>query len=219
MTGRQVADAQQQLEDISRAAGRVAVRVAAQAAAAMAVGPIGRTLVTAVLEEVLARRAEDRVEQDITDDSPQRRAGEAEILKFLADDDVPRRAKRMVNQLRLLLLVAAKREMLGGVPPLKAAHLGKWVVLWERWPELGRAIRATPSIMTLLEDTAERDPHSLGDVLGATIPRVVLSADLAKFLSDQTKLGGLVERLVYYQRAQEVAPDDARAEVDHAVAQ
>jgi hypothetical protein len=201
-----VADARQRLEESRRTPGRGALHTAAQMASALVGGGPITTILVETAAEVLARLAEDQAERDITDDSPQRSAGEAEILKFLTNDDVPRRAKRMVNHLRLLLLVASKRRMFGGTPPLQAVHLGKWVVLWERWPELGRAIQANPSVMALLEDTAETDPHALGDVLRTTVPTLALSSDLARFLSDQeAKLGRVVERLLFYEPARQAA--------------
>jgi hypothetical protein len=146
----------------------------------------------------------DRKERFITDESPERKQGEAAILKFLAHDDVPRRVKRTVNHLRLLLLVADKRGMFGGSPPLEGAHLGKWVVLLERWPELGLALRADPRLMALIEEAADTDPRTLHDVLHTIAPELASSADLAAFLKDETRLGGLVERLVYYLPGQEV---------------
>jgi hypothetical protein len=154
--------------------------------------------VLTIAAQLAAQLFKDRMERFITDESPERKQGEAAILKFLAHDDVPRRAKRMVNHLRLLLLVAAKRDMFGGSPPLEAFHLGKWVVLLERWPELGRALRADPSVMALIEEAASTDPGALQDVLHRIVPDVASSAGLAAFLQDETKLAGLVERLVYY---------------------
>lgn len=172
------------------------------AALGAAAGPIVMPvagLAVNVLAEFLAQTRRDEEERFITDESPERKQGEAAILKFLADDDVPRRAKRMVNHLRLLLLVADKREMFGGSPPLQASHLGKWVVLLERWPELGRALRADPSVMALIEEAATTDPRTLQDVLHGIVPEVASSADLAAFLKDETKLAGLVERLICYR--------------------
>jgi hypothetical protein len=182
-------------------------------------GPAFTTLATTLLvplskyifEVISARLRKDRDERFMTDESPERMQGEAAILRFLAHDDVPRRAKRMVNHLRLLLLVAAKREMFGGSPPLEAGHLGKWVVLLERWPELGRMLRADPSVMALIEEAASTDSRALQDVLDRIVPEVASSADLAAFLKDETKLAGLVERLIYYLPAQQRSEVDSSA--------
>jgi hypothetical protein len=160
--------------------------------------PLVQAVTASIFEVMSARLRKDREERFMTDESPERRQGEAAILRFLAHDDVPRRAKRMVNHLRLLLLVADKRDMFGGSPPLEAVHLGKWVVLLERWPELGRALRADPSVMTLIEEAASTDSRVLEDVLDRIVPAVASSADLVAFLKDETKLAGLVERLIYY---------------------
>jgi hypothetical protein len=166
---------------------------------------------TYIVEVASARLRKDRDERFMTDESPERMQGEAAILRFLAHDDVPRRAKRMINHLRLLLLVAAKREMFGGSPPLEAVHLGKWVVLLERWPELGRVLRADPSVMALIEEAASTDSRALQDVLDRIVPEVASSADLAAFLKDETKLAGLVERLIYYLPAQQRSEVDSSA--------
>jgi KAP family P-loop domain len=161
--------------------------------------------VAALVGDFGAQSRKDQKERFITDESPERKQGEEAILKFLAHDDVPRRAKRMINHLRLLLLVAHKRDMIGGSPPLEAVHLGKWVVLLERWPELGRALRADPGVMALIEEAASKDPRALEDVLHTIVPEVASTADLAVFLQDETKLAGLVERLVYYRPARQTS--------------
>jgi hypothetical protein len=184
----------------SGVAGALAVIAAGAlgAAAGPFVAPVA-TLAVDTLVQFLAQTRGDRKERFITDESPERKQGEAAILKFLADDDVPRRAKRMVNHLRLLLLVADKRKMFGGSQPLEASHLGKWIVLLERWPELGRALRADPSVMALIEEAADTEPGALQEVLHRIVPEVASSPDLAAFLKDETKLAGLVERLIYYR--------------------
>jgi hypothetical protein len=115
---------------------------------------------------------------------------------------VPRRVKRTVNHLRLLLLVADKRHMFGGSPPLEAVHLAKWVVLLERWPELGRALRADPHVIAPIEDAADKNPQAMQDLLHRIAPEVTASADLAAFLRDETRLADLVERLIYYLPSQ-----------------
>jgi KAP family P-loop domain len=171
------------------------------AAMGLLVGPVSSALaepILALVTAVAVRLRQDKEERRITDESEERKQGEAAILKFLAPDDVPRRAKRMVNHLRLLLLVADKRKMFGGVPPLNGAHLGKWIVLLERWPELGRALRADPGVMAVIEEVARTDQRALQDVLQRIAPDVIASADLAGFLQDETKLAGLIRRLIYY---------------------
>ena len=164
-------------------------------------GSIARGAVL-IAEQLLS----DKTERFITDESPEREQGEAAILKFLAHDDVPRQVKRTVNHLRLLLLVANKRGMFGGSPQLEAVHLGKWIVLLERWPELGHALRANPRIMAPIETAARTDPRALQDLLHSIVPEVAPSPDLTAFLKDETRLADLVERLIYYLPAHNQSP-------------
>jgi hypothetical protein len=152
----------------------------------------------AVMESEAARKggaplAEQRFERFLVDDSVLRQQAESEILKYLPK--APRSAKRLVNHVRLLLVVASERRMLGGTPPLEAAHLGKWAVLLERWPELGRAVRAAPDFMTSLE--REQSVVSLADVVHQVAPELTVSADLEAFLNDEPKLADIIERLVH----------------------
>jgi hypothetical protein len=148
--------------------------------------------------------ASHRVERFLTDDSILREQAESTILEYLPG--MPRNAKRLLNHLRLLLVVASERKMLGGTPPLEAAHLGEWVVLLERWPELGWAVRADPSLMQRLEQAATNsaNPQSLADlqaIVRPVAPQVAVTADLAAFLADEPTFAPLVERLIYCSQA------------------
>ena len=98
--------------------------------------------------------ASQLLQRELVDDSELRQQAEREILEFLPP--YPRSAKRMLNHLRVLLVVASLREMLGGTPPLTAAHLGKWVVLTERWPDLARALKKSPDKLAGLESAVSR---------------------------------------------------------------
>jgi hypothetical protein len=146
------------------------------------------------------RLASQRLERFLTDDSILREQAESKILEFLPS--MPRNAKRLLNHLRLLLVVASERRMLGGMPPLEAAHLGKWIVLLERWPELGWAVRADPTLMDRLEQAATIDEKSravptLNDIVPTVAPQVAVTSDLAAFLADEPTFAPLVERLIY----------------------
>lgn len=132
----------------------------------------------------------------VTDDSVLRQEAESEILNYLPA--APRSAKRMINHLRLLLVIASERGMLGGTPPLEAVHLGKWAVLLERWPELGWATHIDTSVIIRLEAAArEGNPRRLQEVVQEVAPQVVASPDLAAFLKDDPSLGPFIERLIY----------------------
>jgi hypothetical protein len=163
----------------------------------------------AVMESEAAKQggtglASHRLERFLTDDSILREQAESKILEYLPS--MPRNAKRLLNHLRLLLVVASERRMLGGTPSLEAAHLGKWIVLLERWPELGWAVRADPALMQRLEQAAANgaNPQSLADlqaIVRTSAPQVAVTADLAAFLVDEPTFAPLVERLIYCSQA------------------
>src|SRR6266540_340400 len=145
----------------------------------------------AVMESEAARQAGtalagQRLERFVTDESVLREQAESKILEFLPS--MPRNAKRLINHLRLLLVVASERKMLGGTPPLEPAHLGKWIVLLERWPELGSAVRADPAAMARLEQAAYGPAEALPDIVTMTAPQVVASSDLTTFLKNEPRM-------------------------------
>jgi uncharacterized membrane protein YuzA (DUF378 family) len=159
-----------------------------------------QSLKAAVLESEAAREggvglASHRFERFITDDSILREQAESEILKFLPR--VPRSAKRLANHLRLLLVVASERKMLGGVPPLESAHLGKWIVLLERWPEVGWAVRANPALLADMEKRASDDPSGLADTIRAFAPRMTDFTTVTEFFRAEPALTPVVLRLIY----------------------
>jgi hypothetical protein len=72
-----------------------------------------------------------RVQRLLADESASRKQAEAEIIQYLPG--IPRSAKRLFNHLRILLVIAERKRMFGGMfggqPELDAKHLGKWAVL------------------------------------------------------------------------------------------
>jgi KAP family P-loop domain len=146
--------------------------------------------------------ARQLLQTQLVDDSELRDQAEREILSFLPP--YPRSAKRMLNHLRVLLVIASLREMLGGTPALTAAHLGKWVVLTERWPELARALKANPQKLGPVEEAVARyDVDSavaleeLDSALSAGVLPRLGSRDLLRFLVEKPHLGAVLERLVH----------------------
>jgi hypothetical protein len=141
--------------------------------------------------------ASQRLERFLTDESMLRENAESKILEFLPT--MPLNAKRLINHLRLLLVVASERRMLGGIPPMEAAHLGKWVVLLERWPEIGWAVHADPAALVHLEEAVEISDRgaALEGIVRTVAPQVVVSPDLTAFLKDEPRLAPVVERLIY----------------------
>jgi KAP-like P-loop domain-containing protein len=140
---------------------------------------------------------EQRLIKHTADDSHLREQAEGAIEELLPP--LPRSAKRMFNHLRVLLIVAVGREMLGGSPELTGAHLGRWVVLGQRWPEVGRAVRREPSLVAKLEEAARSS--DLDQLLAARGLPVGDHEALDEFLKRQPPLGALAERLVYMRPA------------------
>jgi KAP family P-loop domain len=139
--------------------------------------------------------AGQRFAQFIADDWILRQQAESEAVKFLPR--VPRSAKRLVNHLRLLLVVASERKMLGGKPPLEATHLGKWAVLLERWPELGFAIRADPARLADIEKTAHDNPQALTELIQSFSPTATDLPDTIEFFKSEPALAAVIQRLIY----------------------
>ena len=139
--------------------------------------------------------ADQRLERFITDDSVLRQQAESEILRFLPQ--VPRSAKRLANHLRLLLAVAYWRNMLGGAPQLRAAHLGKWMVLLERWPELGFAVRANPSLLANIEKMVRDNPKGLADIDQLSSLGDAELSDATAFFQSRPTLASVAMRLIY----------------------
>ena len=158
------------------------------------------SLKAAVLDSEAARQggrglAGQRFERFVADDSILRQQAESEILKFLPS--VPRSAKRLANHLRLLLVVASERKMLGGEPPLEATHLGKWAVLLERWPELGFAIRTNPALLANMEKMARTDPQALIEQIRTFSSTAADLADYTEFFKSEPTLAAVLLRLIY----------------------
>jgi hypothetical protein len=118
----------------------------------------------------------------------------------------PRAAKRMLNHARLLTAIAREREMFGGSPELTPEHLGKWIVLGERWPEVAERVAAT-SLRFGTEEALRLE--SLRALQGGDGNR-----DLERLLDDQPELHGLVRRLVYFEPAQQITEPPGSVETD-----
>ena len=100
----------------------------------------------------------------------------------------PRGAKRMLNHARLLTKIAREREMFGGDPELTPDHLGKWIVLGERWPRLAEEIAARHATI--------RSEADLLDML--RLEHAPSDQQLTKLLGEPPELHGVVGRLIYF---------------------
>jgi hypothetical protein len=128
------------------------------------------------------------------DDDETRSSAEKAILALLPP--VPRTAKRLLNRLYFLLVVAYNRNLLtlGRVSP---EQLGKWAVLLDRWPEAGRAIIKNPQLVQSLEDAAEDQDVFASLCSAPTPPLASHPGPLRDFFQTDPELGAVACNLVY----------------------
>jgi hypothetical protein len=150
---------------------------------------------------VVTQRRKDLISQRVlrlmADASAHRNEVESAIYQYLPT--VPRSAKRALNQLRILLVIAEKRKMLGGSPKLEPKHIAKWAIFLERWPELGSILSSNPMEMSSLEAAASLE--ELAEVLNRHLPNFPVSEELFDFLRKGELLAPFTDRLVYFQAA------------------
>jgi KAP family P-loop domain len=137
---------------------------------------------------------DQRIQSFLVEESNLRQRAELTVRQYVPS--LPRGAKRAINQLRVALAVAERRGMFASTSPLQPEHLGKWVILGERWPEL--AIQLT------------LDPHSLGKLesLGTTDMKSKISAmapnagnidELCNLLQSEPRLQSVLDHLVRFE--------------------
>jgi hypothetical protein len=123
---------------------------------------------------------------------------------------VPRHVKRIMNRLRLVLLIASRRRLFSALP-LDGHCIGKWIALQERWPELATAVARAPALMKELEDICrDRTPpggKSLENGLKSRLPKdIAIDDQLLPFLRNSPQLGHLIEPLTLFRSAGGNAP-------------
>lgn len=130
----------------------------------------------------------------ITDQSEVFEQAQSEAIRHLPP--LPRNAKRLLNSLRLHLYVAHERGLLDGV--LTPAHVGKWVVLRERWPDLAQALIVDPARINAIEDESKRHEN-----LAALASALENDAELATFCSASPLFGDVLAQLVHLEKKPE----------------
>jgi KAP family P-loop domain len=146
---------------------------------------------TASASESLVQR---RVQRYLVEASPARREAEAELLR--TPPDLPRTAKRMLNQLRVLFAVAVNSGMLDDTTEITPAHLGRWIVLQSKWPELGQALTINPGRLQQLQ--ASTTPQDLQNQLASVGLQVPDTEELLRFLHEKPTLDHVLNRLLRY---------------------
>lgn len=87
-------------------------------------------------------------------DAPSREQCTSDALKALAEFS-PRdlsAVDRLQNQVRLAVIVAAQRGVFDPGSPVTPAHLAKWVVLRDMWPEIVDELARQPDLLLSLEN-------------------------------------------------------------------
>jgi hypothetical protein len=155
-----------------------------------------KRLASDVMETTSASQSlvQRRVQHYLVEASPARREAEAELLRN--PPDLPRTAKRMFNQLRMLFAVAVNSGMLDDKTELTPAHLGRWIVLQSKWPDLGQALTVNPDRMQQLQ--ASTTPDDLQDQLGSIGVQVPDTEELLRFVQAKPTLGHVLNRLLRY---------------------
>jgi hypothetical protein len=111
---------------------------------------------------------------------------------------LPREAKRVLNHARLLTLIARRRRIFGGDPELTPAHLGKWIVLSERWLPLANRIKDDPALMERLDGARGA---ALRTSLEALSVPASSSSELERLLNAPPPLADVIERLLRFDPA------------------
>ncbi len=135
---------------------------------------------------------------------------------------LPRTAKRLLNRLSFLLVVAYNRDLMK-LDVVTAERLGKWALLQDQWPDVAKAIIKSPQLAETLENAAENQDEFAKACTDCVPPLVSDQALLRKFFSSDHKLAPAVYHLVYLDanvkaeespsqpEAASAAPDDGAA--------
>jgi type II secretory pathway pseudopilin PulG len=165
-----------------------------------------------ISKDQLARLVEQHKQQLLIDDEYFRDELRTLIIDYL--QPLPRNAKRLLNRFRVNLLVAHSRGLLTSDPKVTAQQIGKWLVLVERWPQLGRSLSAAPDKIRVMEDHSLKLPTlaqpSQSDLFMDTVkllsPFYADDEDLRKFIHSEPLLAPVLVRLVHYGEAQPPTP-------------
>jgi hypothetical protein len=107
----------------------------------------------------------------------------------------PRTAKRLVNRLHFLIVVAWSRNLIGDV--VSPEQLGKWAVLQDQWPTAVRAITSDPQLAGELEGAAVQLETFTEMCIGFTPPLARDIEGLRNVLRSGQPIGEVAEDLVY----------------------
>jgi hypothetical protein len=109
---------------------------------------------------------------------------------------LPRTAKRLLNRLSFLLVVAYNRDLMK-LDVVTAERLGKWALLQDQWPDVAKAIIKNPQLAETLENAAENQDEFAKACTDCVPPLVSDQALLREFFGSDHKLAPAVYHLVY----------------------
>jgi len=133
-----------------------------------------------------------RIDRYMAEGSPMAAAARQAILPLLPKN--PRMAKRLVSQLRLMLVIAYGRGLLDDTSPVTAGHVAKWVVFADRWPALVNQLTRRPAQLQCLESASADE---FAGAVGGLSDRVDSVDELYEFLHTGILLGTSVEQLLH----------------------
>jgi KAP family P-loop domain len=135
-----------------------------------------------------------RLQLRATADEEIRTRAEAVILDLLPP--LPRMAKRLLNRLYFLLVVAWSRNLIAE-DRVTPEQLGKWAVLLDQWPAAARAITRNPGLAGELEDAADQEDAFTKMCASYTPPLARDVEGLRQFFNTDPQVGAVAEHLVY----------------------
>ena len=138
----------------------------------------------------------------VADESQMRRDAEEEIIAYLPP--LPRNAKRIINRLRLFLLIASERKMFEGETAITSRQMAKWAVLCEKWPDLAHAVALRPVLMQEIEEDARTGKSIPPARLQKVAPGCVDDEELHRFCSAGARIGHIAGQLIQFEPSRPV---------------
>jgi hypothetical protein len=154
-------------------------------------------------EKHLERLVEQVKQQLLADDE----YFHSEIGNLIVDylQPLPRNAKRVLNRLRVNMLIAFRRNLFTTEPRVTVQQIGKWLVLNERWPQLGQVLTAVPHRIAELESAVEREvplspkpSTAYRRCIKSLEPIYAGDEELRRFLHSDPALSAVLPRLVHF---------------------
>ena len=120
---------------------------------------------------------------------------------------VPRNAKRLLNRLRLNLFILDQQGAFADPSEFGPTHLGKWVALHERWPELAVAIARDSSLIERIESQTPKTAATISGNTRKKLTTLLQELDIVQakehalhdLLAAQPRLAPVIRRLTMFE--------------------